>query len=125
MDPIHALLSQLPSGDKDITINKLVLAINTLNDLSSPGEDKILNRDLTPLLVPVEDKVYRFVKFIHKILIKCWSHEAVPPSFKESIIGPFLKPGKTPSKKENYRPISLLNTLMKVYEQLIKYRLLK
>ena len=117
----------LSSLNKDITINELVLAINTLKDFSSPGEDKILNRDLTVLLVPVQDNVYRWdiVKFIHKILIKFWSDEAVPPSFKESIIRPFLKPEKTPSKRENYRPISLLNALMKVYEQVIKYRLVK
>ena len=58
-------------------------------------------------------------------MMKFWCDEAVPPTFKESIIRPFLKLGKTPSKRENYRPISSLNALMKVYEQLLKYRLVR
>ena len=85
----------------------------------------IINRDLTILLHPAEDNTYRWdiVNFIHKILSQFWANETVPEKLKESIIRPFLKPGKNSRKRENYRSVSLLNGFMKLYEQILKHRL--
>ena len=55
-----------------------------------------------------------------------WETEKVPESFKETTLRPFLKDAdKDPTKPTNYRPVSLLNVLMKVYEHIIKVRLTK
>ena len=117
---------QLNDLNKDISLEEVVHAAYTFKNYSSPGEDMILNRDLTCLFVPDEDDHIRFdiLKFIHKLFCNFWERETVPNSFKQSIIRPFLKPGKNPCKRGNYRPISLLNVPMKLYEQIIKYRLL-
>ena len=48
----------------------------------------------------------------------------VPKEFKEIVIRPFIKNAdKDPTKPSNYRPLALLNVLMKVYEHIIKVRL--
>ena len=111
--------------NRPICLAEILLAINTFKNYCSPGADMILNRDFTSLLVAVQKGHYRWEvpKFLHKLLSKFWNDEKVPESFKESVIRPFLKPGKNPCKRENYRPISLLNVIMKLYEQLIKRRL--
>ena len=55
-----------------------------------------------------------------------WETEKVPEAFKETTLRPFLKDSdKDPTKPTNYRPVSLLNVLMKVYEHIIKERLTK
>ena len=118
--------TQLNELNKDIGPEEVVLATYTFKNYSSPGADMILNRDFTCLFVPDEDDHIRFdtLNYIHKLFCNFWEKETVPDSFKQSIIRPFLKPGKNPCKRGNYRPISLLNVPMKLYEQIIKYRLL-
>ena len=60
------------------------------------------------------------------MMIKLWEIEEVPEDFKETTLRPFLKDvDKDPTKPTNYRPVSLLNVLMKVYEHIIKVRLTK
>ena len=107
--------------------DEVVQSINTLKDYCSPGADKLLSRDFTILLHDLEGKYYRWhtIWFIREVLNKFWKEETVPANLKETVIRPFLKPNKKndPYKRENYRPISLLNVLMKIYEQIIKQRL--
>ena len=85
----------------------------------------ILNRDLTCLFIPEENDSVRWeiLRFIHRLFSAFWAKAAVPDTFKQSIIRPFLKPGKDPTKRGNYRSISLLNVPLKLYEQVIKSRL--
>ena len=113
--------------NKKIAVDEVILAINTFKDYRSSGADMILNRDLTVLLMPAEDNTFKWdiFYFIEKMLNQFWEKETVPVQFKESIIRPFLKPGKNPRKRKNYRPVSLLNVFMKLYELIIKERLVK
>ena len=112
-------------------MSEVVLSINTLSDYSSPGADNLLNRDLTNLLHEGDDgradpDSVNIIKYIHKILSNFWHKETVPVDLKQSVIVPFLKDStKDASDPSNYRPISLLNSLMKTYEQIIKFRLMK
>ena len=112
--------------NEDITISEVASATYTFKTYCSPGADMILNRDLTCLFIPNEEDSIRWeiLRFIHKLFLNFWEQETVPENFKQSIIRPFLKPGKNPCKRGNYRPISLLNVPLKLYEQIIKNRLL-
>ena len=103
----------------------MAAATYTFKNFCSPGADNILNRDLTCLFIPDEDDTLKWeiLSFLHKIFANFWAKETVPQIFKQSIIRPFLKPGKDPTKRGNYRPISLLNVPLKLYEQVIKTRL--
>ena len=45
-----------------------------------------------------------------------WKEKKVPEKFKEIVIRPFIKDTEIdPTKPGNYRPVALLNVLMKVY----------
>ena len=51
--------------------------------------------------------------------------EKVPKEFKEIVIRPFIKNvDEDPIKPSNYRPVALLNVLRKLYEHIIKERLI-
>ncbi|GFU96231.1 RNA-directed DNA polymerase from mobile element jockey [Trichonephila clavipes] len=56
---------------------------------------------------------------INKIL----THNYFPKIWKEAIIFPILKPGKSKNNPASYRPISLLSTLSKITESIILNRL--
>ena len=114
--------------DKEITMEEIVDAIFTLKTDTAAGRDSILSKDLLELMntnIQSEHENNREVmRFIHKLISNLWTTEKVPASFKETMIRPFLKnPEKDPTDPSNYRPVSLLNTLMKVYEQVLKERL--
>ena len=64
------------------------------------------------------------LKYIFAILDSFWVNETVPRDFKRTILRPFLKnEDDDHSDPENYRPISILNTLMKIYEGIIAKRI--
>ena len=49
-----------------------------------------------------------------------WFNDRVPPDLKRTVLRPFLKDStKDASDPSNYRPISLLNSIMKIYESVI------
>lgn len=56
------------------------------------------------------------------IINKCMETGVWPSAFKESLIIPIYKSGNT-SYVQNYRPISLITNLTKVFEKVIKMRL--
>ena len=119
--------TQLQSLNEQISISDVAAATYTFKNFCSPGADMILNRDLTCLFIPEENDSVRWeiLRFIHRLFSAFWAKAAVPDTFKQSIIRPFLKPGKDPTKRGNYRPISLLNVPLKLYEQVIKTRLVR
>ena len=114
--------------DNKITMKEIVDAIFSLKANTAAGKDSILSDDLIELMntnIKSEHENNReIMKFIHKTISNMWSTEKVPVSFKESVIRPFLKnPEKDQTDPTHYRPVSLLNILMKVYEQVVKKRL--
>ena len=118
--------------DREFSYADVVMAVNTLKDHKAPGTDNILSDDFTILLCvdPEDDyskmKNVELLKSFHVVMSSFWARERVPPSLKKSIIRPFLKErDKDQTDTANYRPISLLNTWMKVYEAMIKYRLVR
>ena len=96
------------------------------------GFDNITNEEITSLLPDDSEeddldpqKKVSSLQFIFKILSDFWFNECVPQDLKRTVLRPFLKnQGKSACDPSNYRPISLLNTLMKMYEALICKRLM-
>ena len=114
--------------DREITINEVVDALFSLQMNTTAGKDSILARDVQELLDTSKQnekwKNVEMLRFLHKTLQNMWKTEKVLPSFKETVLRPFLKdPEKAPTDPRNYRPVALLNTHMKIYEHIIKERL--
>ena len=94
---------------------------------NSPGFDHILNDDITSAIledteddqIPPSQKIL-LLKFIFKILTDFWFQEHVPRDLKRTILRPFVKDNdKDKTDPSKYRPISLLNTIMKIYGGII------
>ena len=116
--------------DGEIKMNELVDALFALKPKKAAGVDSMLNDDLLELLDTSKEeenwKNVEILNFIHKMLNNLWESEKVPGKFKETTLRPFLKgTDKDPTIPGNYRPVSLLNVLMKLYEHIIKVRLTK
>ena len=121
---------QEESLDREITINELVDAAFTLKQDTAAGKDSILSSDIIELLdtskIRENWKNEEILRFLHKMLQSMWEDEKVHMSFKETVLRPFLKNAeKPPTDPGNYRPVSLLNIPMKLYEHIIKERLVE
>lgn len=90
--------------------------INQLPLKKSPGHDLIPNivlKYLTPKALGI----------ISSIFNRCMTIGYFPTKWKHAEIILFNKPGKNKTKPENYRPISLLTTLSKLFEKILHIRL--
>ena len=110
-----------------MSLTEFIDVIYTLKNYKSPGYDHITNEDIVAMVmedpsnnpIPVGQTI-GLLRFIFNILSDFWFNECVPRDFKRTILRPFLKDNDKPSwDPSNYRPISLLNTLMKIYEGII------
>ena len=115
--------------EKDIEMAEIVDAIFSLKNFTTAGSDSMLSRDLTILMDTSDESEFsknrEILEFIHKMMMNMWRTEKIPKKLKESVLRPFLKgDGNDPKNPSNYRPVSLLNTLRKVYEEVIKKRLM-
>lgn len=89
--------------------------IKKLKSNKSPGVDKIPNKVIKNLPNTI-------IFFLTVIYNKCLQYNYFPKSWKEAIVVPIKKPGD-PKLIANYRPISLLIGLSKIFERLILNRL--
>ncbi|KAL4112023.1 hypothetical protein QTP88_015872 [Uroleucon formosanum] len=58
-----------------------------------------------------------------KIYNTIWYNGSFPSTWKKGIVIPINKPGKSRFSTEGYRPITLLNTMCKVLEKIVNFRL--
>ena len=106
--------------NEDFTLHEMIYTINTLKRNKSPGYDNITNDDIRSLLEELNggdilELNVQVLTVLHNILSDFWFNECVPHDLKRTILRPFLKDStKDASDPSNYRPISLLNTVMKV-----------
>ena len=63
------------------------------------------------------------MKWILTMVNKCATTCSIPKKWRKARVVALLKPGKDPSSRKSYRPISLLCILYKVYERLIMARI--
>jgi len=63
-------------------------------------------------------------KLLHSFYQKCWLDGMFPLAWKQSVIVPVLKQGKSRSAVESYRPIALTSNVGKLLEKIVQTRLL-
>ena len=104
------------SEPHQITAAELIATIASLKEKSAPGPDGISNRLLKNLPKPLISILTRFYNFLLSI-------SYFPTSWKHAKIIMLLKPKKPPTQPSSYRPISLLDTLGKLFEAVIHHRM--
>ena len=100
----------------DITIEEVKAAVTEMKNKKSPGEDG----------VPVEAKLggASLSIAITALFNHCLELEKIPEAWENAMITLLHKKGDI-TKLENYRPISLLSTLYKLFMKIIAKRLTK
>lgn len=101
--------------DVPFTISEMRRAI-ARSGITAPGDDGIcyiMLKHLGPLAMMNLLGLYN----------KVWDKGKLPTAWKEAVIIPIRKPGKDPSKPENYRPIALTSHLGKIMERMVTERL--
>jgi hypothetical protein len=92
--------------------------IKFLKSKKSPGVDNINNTLIKHL-------PFLAIKFLSNIFNACFRLGHFSSSWKTAKIHPIRKPGKDGTFAINYRPISLLSSLSKIFEKIILLRLKK
>ncbi|GFU09610.1 probable RNA-directed DNA polymerase from transposon X-element [Trichonephila clavipes] len=98
------------------TPTEVLSYVQRLKPRKSPGLDQISNRMLKNLPL-------KFLLFITLLINQLFKNNYFPNSWKTAVVIPILKPDKDSALPSNYRPISLLSCLSKVYEFVLLQRL--
>lgn len=136
----HKITENMSNNNTLITVNTTYRRIQNTQDeppassLASPAEIKSILAGLKSGKAPGHDGITNLaLKNLPKkaviqlmyILNACLKLKYFPATWKQAVIIPFPKPGKDKLFASNYRPISLLPTLGKVFEKIILSRLKK
>ena len=97
------------------TMDEVQSTINRLKNLKAPGVDSIPSE----LIKLGGDSLHRE---IYHLILKVWETEKMPSKWHQAIICPLLKKGD-PTDCKNYRAISLLCTMYKVFSMILHSRL--
>ena len=113
MDLIHNQTLQFNVGE--YTLSELDTVLQNISDNKSPGPDKM------------QGEIYKAMDNANKLMLlnlfNKWHKEMqIDSKLAQATVVSIFKKGDT-ANLENYRPISLLNTLYKMYSALIKIRL--
>ncbi|XP_077334587.1 uncharacterized protein LOC143975928 [Lithobates pipiens] len=108
--------THLDSMNSPFTTGEIESIITTLPNGKSPGPDGFSN-----------EYFKTFPKLLSPCLQKFFTQAAEQASFPQEMLKAYVttipKPGKDPTTPSNYRPISLLNSDIKIYAKLLAKRL--
>ncbi len=103
----------------DATINKLTVSVGDVRKLlqsldtsKQGGEDGIVNKMLKPIATSIDKPLCR----LFNVLIKSGTF---PEQWKMGIVVPIFKNKGSKILPDNYRPITLLNSLSKIFERTV------
>lgn len=97
--------------------NEIIVAISKLKNNCAPGPDGIT----TTVIKSIHEYI---VTPLTHIINLCYTNGNMPTQWKESNVTPIYKAGNR-NNVENYRPISVINSFAKIFEQTIKVRLIE
>ncbi|GFV58588.1 probable RNA-directed DNA polymerase from transposon X-element [Trichonephila clavipes] len=114
---VNAFLSHPPPPTAETAYpSEIISYIKSSNPKKAPGKDGISNR-------MTKNFTLKAILILTILINKILKHNYFPKIWKEAIIFPILKPGKSKNNPASYRPISLLSTLSKITESIILTRL--
>lgn len=99
------------------TAHEIMTILKDIRGRGAPGADKITNKALKQL--PEE-----FHQVMANVANSSMKLSHIPKQWKHAEIVMIPKPGKNPSNPTSYRPISLLSTMSKIIERVMKHRML-
>lgn len=99
-----------------VTADEVQTIIRDLHPRKAPGADGITNKVLK-LFPP------HLISLLTAIFNAAMANNSFPQPWKDAVVIGIPKPGKPKDQPSSYRPISLLNTMGKIYERLIYTRL--
>lgn len=108
-------IQQEETFNEEITKQEIEEALKTLKYGKAPGHDKIT----TEMIKKMGGKG---ITMLTKLFNKIWRKEEIPRDWEIGIIIPIYKKGDNKECK-NYRGITLLSTVLKLFEQVINTRL--
>ena len=103
--------------DKDFSLQELNTAIKGLKNNKACGEDGIPNELWKNLTIFQKSNLL-------KTFNKLYRENVLPPQWSNVLISPIYKKSD-PNSPSNYRPISLLNTSLKLFTQLLCNRVIE
>lgn len=109
-------LFPVPNTIKLIKPAEVIRIVSTLKSRKSPGNDNINNT----LIKHLPKRAFVLLTYIFNA---CLRLGYFPNSWKLAKVIPIPKPGKDLSSSKNYRPISLLSGLSKIFERLLLSRI--
>jgi hypothetical protein len=117
-------LPKIPDKDhsylrSDFILEEMTSACTETDPLSSAGNDNITNKMLQLLIQENTDIQSKMLQYFNSIKVTNY----IPLSWKGSMTTLIHKPGADPHSVNGYRPISLLNTMYKIYTAMLNKRI--
>lgn len=100
--------------NKVFSLPELTCALDTSTS-KSPGPDRIPFVFLQRIPADRLPELLSFYNYVWRV--------GFPHQWREAIVVPILKPGKTATDPASYRPIALTNCLCKIMEKMVNWRL--
>ena len=98
------------------TLMELNSSLSECSDKSSPGEDNISY----PMLKHMHPSALQYLLDTFNLI---WQTAQFPTAWRQAVVVPIKKPGKTGLQRTDYRPISKTSCTCKVMERMVSKRL--